>query len=357
VAQSRGDKDALAQIASGVLGAKLTLLSGFLAIVCVAAVTVENFRLHPGYLALAIIQALAFGFSPFWYFQGTEHMIGAVLVEFFARAAAAASIFLLVRGPEDGWKALASLAAAGCAMVLIQTPWMYSEIDFRWPRWENSWKALQQGWHMFVFRGAYNIYGTANAFILGLFASPAQVGFFGGAERIAKALQGTSLPFAQAFYPHMSGLASHYAAKAGRLARWTICLAGAAGFALAVALGLLASRAVSLILGPSYGESVRVLHIFALILPLNALNTALIMHWMLPHGMERTVGAVTLAAIVINVLFASLLAPRLAHAGMAWAILVAESCQTAALGFALFRSNVSLVSVLREPKSRPIQLS
>jgi PST family polysaccharide transporter len=337
VAQNHGNREALASTAAGVLGAKLVLLIGFAMVSAVVALTVGIFREHSNYLIWAVVQSLAFGFSPFWYFQGTERMVGAVITEFVARAAAAVSIFILVRVPDDGWKALASLAVAGCGVVLVQTSWMYWQIGFRRLRWQDTTGALRRGWNMFLFRGASNIYGAANAFILGLFVAPVQVGYFGGAERIAKALQGLTLPFTQAFYPHMSRLVAQDASKASRLARWTVPFAGGAGLALALAVALFASRAISLILGPNYGESVRVLYVFALILPLNAINNALIMHWMLPYGMERTVGAVTLGAIVINLGSAAFLAPLVAHIGMAWAVLIAETFQLSAFGVILVR--------------------
>lgn len=357
VAQSRGSREALSKIASSVLGAKLILLMGFGVIAIASVFVVSNFRQHPAYLAWAMIQALTLGLGPFWYFQGTERMVGAVLVELFARVGAAASIFLLVRTPTDGWKALASLAVAGGGIVAVQTLWMYREINFELPSWEGSILALRSGWHMFLFRGACNVYGTANAFILGLFVSPLQVGYFGGAERIAKAVQGLTLPFTQAFYPHMSRIASQNSRRASRLARWSVPLAGSAGLALAVVLAILAPRAVSLILGANYEASIGVLYVFALILPLNALNSALVMHWMLPRGMERVVGALTVAAIVVNVISASLLAPRFLHFGMAVAILIAESFQTICFVTLLTRRNIAVQGILKEAQPHRIELA
>jgi len=355
-AQSRGNKEKLGSIAAEVLGAKLILLVGFTVIAAVAAFAVSNFRQHPNYLLWAILQALALGLSPFWYFQGIERMVGAVLVELFARIGAAVSIFLVVKTSEDGWKALASLALTGCMILLIQTLWMYAEIGFRWPQWEASSRALRAGWNMFLFRGAYNTYVTANAFILGLFAPSIQVGYYGGAERIAKAVQGLTSPFAQAFYPHMSRLVSDDRPRAARLVRWTIPIAGAAGGALAVGLALFASKGVPLVLGPGYAGSVGVLYVFALILPVNTTNSALIMHWMLPLAMERVVGIVVVGAILTNVISASVLAPRFAHVGMAWAILIAETFQLCALVTILIRHSWVSKRVFREAEPQPIEL-
>lgn len=357
VARRQGDREAIASIAAGVLGAKLILLAGFGVIIGVAGLTVGNFRDHPAYFVWAILQALAFGFSPFWYFQGTERMVGAVLVEFLARIGAAVAVFLVVLTPQDGSKALAAIAVAGWVMLLIQMFWMYWEIGFYRPRWKDSLRSLKLGWDMFLFRGAFNIYTSANAFILGLFVPAIQVGFYGGGERIARAVQGLSGPFTQALYPHMSRLASDDNARATRLARYTVPLACATGLVLAGALALFAPRLVHLILGRDYESSIRVVYVFALILPLNAVNSALTMQWMLPRGMEKVVGMVTAGAIVINVVSASVLAPLFAQVGMAWAILVAETCQLTALCAILLRRELTPHRRLRESKSASAESS
>ena len=357
VAQNRGNRESLAATAAAVLGARMILLLGFIVVIGIVAITVHNFRQHPTYFLWAIAQAVAFGFSPFWYFQGSERMVGAVLVEFLARIGAAAAVFLVVRAPQHGWKAVAVLAVAGWAMLLIQMSWMYSEIGFKSPRWQDSFLALKRGWNMFLFRGAFNIYSSANAFILGLFVPAVQVGYYGGAERIARAVEGLTGPFTQALYPYMSRVASDQTANATRLARYTLFLAGAAGFVLAGALALLASRLVHLILGWGYESSIRVLYVFALIVPINAVSNALIMQWMLPRGMERIVGAVTIGAIALNVILASELAPLFSYLGMAWAILAAEACQLSALVAILVRRDLMPHPLFGESKSPSIELS
>ena len=65
------------------------------------------------------------------------------------------------------------------------------------------------------------------------------------------------------------------------------------------------------------------------------------MHWMLPHKMERTVGAITLGSIVINLISATVLAPLFAQVGMAWAVLIAEIFQLFAFVLVLFRQGLA----------------
>lgn len=351
VARSKSKPEILAEIGAGVLGAKIALSFVFIAVAGTLASIQPNVRQHPAYLLCVVPMTLAFGLSPFWYFQGTQRMVGAVAVEFASRAFATLGIFVWVRTPDDAWKALALYAAAGSLSTAVQTIWMYQEIRFHIPRFKGSVAALRLGWGMFLFRGAYNIYTTANAFILGLFVPPMQVGFYGGAERISKAFQGLSLPISQSLYPHMAHLASDNLVKAARVAELALRVAAGIGLVCAVLLTSLARWGVPVILGPGYEAAIPVLYVFAILMPVNSINSALIMQWMLPLGMERSVGAVTIGAILLNLAAASLLAPRYAHVGMAFSILLAEILKLAALITTLLWSGNTPLGILRNPRT------
>ena len=136
--------------------------------------------------------------------------------------------------------------------------------------------------------------------------------------------------------------------KAAHIARLTVALTFGTGLVCALSIAFLAHWFVTLVLGPAYGPSVSVLYILALVLPINAINSALIMQWMLPLGMERVVGKITMGAIGINLIVAGLLAPGLGHIGMAWAILLAETCKVIALASVLARQGLSPIGSLYE---------
>jgi PST family polysaccharide transporter len=338
VARARDNEGALTQIAASVLGAKLLLFSSIVVISVTAILCVPIFRTHPIYLLCTLPQILAGGFSPFWYFQGTELMVRVISVEFSARVLFTSLIFLAVHNSGDGWKALLLQGCAGCSSTLITTLLMYREIAFARPRWPKSREALRDGWSMFLFRGSYSIFATANAFILGLMASPVQVGLYGGGERIARAMQSQITPMTQAFYPRISHMFLKSEASAKRMARMVIGISGFAGLLLGLGLALLAHPLTRILLGPGYDGSVTVVRVFALLLPISSLNNGLIMHWMLPQRMDSKASRSIQGAIVVNVAAAVLLAPKFAHVGMAFAVLAAETFMLATIVVILVRS-------------------
>jgi polysaccharide transporter, PST family len=357
VARLRDDPAALARIAAGVLGAKLILLASITVMSVAAAMFVPVFRAHPAYLLCALPQILAGGFSPFWYFQGTERMVPAVSIELTSRLVFTGLIFALVRNAGDGWKALLLQGCGSACATIFPTLLMVRAIGFVAPSWADSRKVLREGWSMFLFRSSYTIFTGTNAFILGIMASPIQVGLYGGGERIARAVQGQIDPITQAFYPRISHLFAHSEVDARKMARLVIGASGVAGLLLAAGLAILARPLTHLLLGPGYDGSVTVVRLFALLLPISSLSNAIITHWMLPLKMDRTASSVIQVAIAINLVAAVLLEPRLAHVGMALAVLAAEATMLVSLAAVLMRDAAALRTSSNIAPQPPVELT
>src|SRR5258706_3396286 len=79
---------------------------------------------------------------------------------------------------------------------------------------------------MFLFCSAATLYTMGNAFILGLFAAPAVVGYFAAAEKISRAVFGLFDPVRESLYPRLSHLVRESPQQAKRLARWGVAGGG-----------------------------------------------------------------------------------------------------------------------------------
>ena len=128
-------------------------------------------------------------------------------------------------------------------------------------------------------------------------------------------------PLNQALYPRASRLG---AVGSPLIARATIGLT-AVGAAAGAAIYLTAPLLVRLVFGSAYDEAIRPLRILALVLPIVAASTAVVMHRLLPGGRDRVVLAITVAAGVLNVALAMLLAPAYGAVGMAVVVVAVEA--------------------------------
>jgi PST family polysaccharide transporter len=325
IARNRSSASVCGEIVAGVLGAQCML--AFIGVT--AALIVSQFvpLLHgnPRLVAAGLFYAIAQGFIPLWFFQGMERMKLAATLEACGRIVGLLSIFVFVHSQRDIWVALAIQGVAPAFVTGVGLVMAYRVIPFRIPVWSMVRATLARGWPMFVFRSAESLYGVGNAFLLGLFAAPAQVGYFASAEKVSRAIFGLLNPIREALYPRLSSLAQHSPRGAAQLARAGGVIMVSGGVSLGATLYVAAPMVVRLLMGPDFGPSITVLRIFSVLPVLLSITHSVGLQWLLPHGREAEVNRVILSAGALNVVLATILAPRFAHVGMAWAVVFAEA--------------------------------
>ncbi len=341
VAKCRGSRDALSGLVAGVLGAKVLLAAGAVALAIAAEQWIPLFHRHAVFFWAAMFGALAQAFSILWYYQGFERMRLVAVLDVSGRALGTAGIFILVRNPSDGWKVLALQGAGALVSVIVSTVLVFREVPLRLPSASLIWKTLRMGWSMFVFRSSLGLYSAGSTFILGLFAPAEAVGFYAGAEKIARAFMGLLAPVQQSLYPRFSHLVHQDPPTARRLARLSLLVMSAFGALSSLAVFLAAPWIVRIILGKGFTASVPVLRIMAALIFLDAFSTMLGMLWMVPLGLDRAFSRIVLAIGVLNIALALILAPRLAGAGVAAAVVAAEVFGACLISITLHRRGLN----------------
>ncbi|WP_299431531.1 oligosaccharide flippase family protein, partial [uncultured Meiothermus sp.] len=325
IARLRDRKDAVAGIVTSIMGAKLLLVLGMVAMTLIAWTAIESFRAHPDLIFWAFMIAFAAAFSPLWYFQAIERTWVVAVLEGFIRLGHLIGIFLFVRGPEDAWIALAIHAIAFSVATTIELWLMYRKVPFMWPTLKMSWVALRVSWSLFLARASDSFYTSANGVILGLLTTPIQVGFFESGNRLVRPGLAILWPLAQAIYPRINHLIKRDADAAMRLSRLALWATVGLGLVGGVVLAALAPVLIILLFGEQYKASIPVLQVLALLLPIVGFGYSLSMQYMFPRQMDREVLYSVLSAGVLNLVLAVILAPRMGALGMAIAVVSAEA--------------------------------
>jgi PST family polysaccharide transporter len=352
VARLRDKPDGLASLVAGVMGAKALLGVAGLAVSLGALVCIDAFRVHPKHIAFGAIYAFSQGLSPLWYHQGRERMIGPVLTDTAGRLLPALSVFAFVHGPEHGWRVLGAQAVGSLVATGVLISWVYQSVRWERPTWKATTNAFRNGWLLFVAQGAISLYTAANSFILGLFAAPVQVGYYGGAERISRAASGLLGPASRALYPRMSHLVATDSLRARSLGLRSMLIMGSVGLLLGTGLGCNAPLLVRGLLGPGYEQAAALLAILAWALPCIALSNVFGIQWMLPLGLDHSFNRIFIVAGLLSLLAASLFSHTWGPFGMAWVVVGTEAFVTGATFWALWRRGVfrrvpALPSVVR----------
>jgi PST family polysaccharide transporter len=310
---------------AAVQGAKLALSVASVLGALAALFAVPIFRDHPGYLALAILTAIAQGLEPTWYFTGVERLRLVSAISVANRVLATGLIILLVRDSGDGWIVLALWAAGSVVVTSACTAMLYREVPPLRPSRAGVRWALGESWRLFVGGAAVTLYTSANAFFLGILSTTVQAAYFSAAEKLVRAAPRVIAPITTAVYPRVGNLVARGdEARATRLTRLTLIVMLAIASVVSVVLFAFAGPIIRLLYGGDFGASVEILRILALLLPVMTISSGLVNLVLLPRHKDRDVVVIVVVAGLVNVVLALVLAPRYGAEGVAWSLLAVE---------------------------------
>lgn len=327
------------RLLANVMGAKLILALALLFIFSLLGVAgLINPQILPlSYWVWVLVFFMAFGFSPFWYFQGRERLKGVVALDFSLRGSALALMFLLVKAPADAVFALSLQAMAGILSTSIQSYWVVKAVGWQQPSLSGGVKQLCEGWHAFLYRGGSNVLAAMNAAMLGGLSTTAQLGLFAPVEKVVRAGVGLSVPLTMAVSPHVSRgfavRARETMSTVGKIIGLSVTLACLASFIVFLSAHWL----VELAFGSSYVAAVDVLLVFIWVFPIRVACQFLALLWLLPNHKEHYASVAMLLASVLAVMAAMWAIPRYGALGLAWVAVLAESVQLTMLLLAVIK--------------------
>lgn len=338
IAREVDNPGARSRIASEVLSGQLVLCAAVAAAFLLLAPLSAPRGEQAAFAVAALGWGLSLGLNPSWYFQGTERLKSAAGVDLACRGAAAAAILFSVRDSTGAWLVPALNAVAALLATAICWRWLLRETRLEPLNLAAGLVGLRSGVHVFLFRCAVSLYTTANVLLLGLLARPEAVGYFAAAEKLAKAGVSAVYPVSQAMYPRIARLlesdgeaACREILRSLKALLWMGCLIG-----LGLALG--SGLWMPLVFGPAFAPAAPILAILAGLVPVIALSNVLGLQWMLPQRMDRQLNTALAGGALAGFAAALLLTPRWEGAGMAVAVLLAETVVSAGVVGCLARA-------------------
>jgi O-antigen/teichoic acid export membrane protein len=106
--------------------------------------------------------------------------------------------------------------------------------------------------------------------------------------------------------------------------RLSLLFLGGLGLVFGLTIFLGAPLLVHLVLGPAFKNSVPVLRVFSLWIPLIALCTVMIFQLLLPNHLDKQFNFVNLTAALLGIVSTLLLAPRYRALGVAWSAVAVQ---------------------------------
>jgi polysaccharide transporter, PST family len=305
VAIHRENSEEVSNIFSAVMASKLFLTLLGLAILMGTVFAVPKLRVNWPLFLVSFLTVTGNLFFPLWLFQGLQRLEQVAIRDFLAKLLGIVALFALVH--NDGDYVLAASVQAGSVAVaglagLASVPFL-SPVRWRMPRYQNVRAALVSGWPLFLSLAATSFAAVTNVVILGFLSSPAEVGYYSGAQRIIAALKTLVGPLVTAVYPMVSVKAGRSEREAvGFIEKYALLFSGPF-LLIGIVLLIAGPWMIRLVLGPRYGPSMVVMQVMALSPFMLALSHVYSTYYMLACGYDKAWMRIMLIAVGINFLF------------------------------------------------------
>jgi polysaccharide transporter, PST family len=327
ISVARNEPATVARIYWTTMGAKMLLMITSILVLGTVILVTPAFRSQwPVFVAseLLVVGNVAF---PQWYFQGLERLRDVALVQAVSKCLVAASVVVLVHGPQDTWVAalimaapqLAGAAAALCLRMPLAPPLFYR------PTASDVVAALRHSGHMFASIVSTTLYLHTNTVFLGLLSGEREVALYSIGTKLVGALQSVASPVIQAVFPRASFLFAHQPEQAWRLLKRAACWALPAIGLASLIVGMFAPPVVRIIGGSAYSDASGVLRIMAAIPLLVTVAAALSQIVMINIGLSKQLFRIYLTVGCTNLLLLPFLVLAYASRGAAAALLIAET--------------------------------
>ncbi|WP_103733574.1 oligosaccharide flippase family protein [Pseudomonas sp. GZJR-8] len=324
VSLAKTDVTVLSRVFGEVLSAKLIISSVIsIAVLCFYMfINSQTFELEV--IGLGFLYFIAFGFSPFWFFQGLEKIALVVFLEVGLRVASLVCLFVFVHDPSDALVALSILATFALANTLLGNYLCYRNgcrVRFSL---SGGWLQICKGFHVFIYKSSNNILLSAGPALVGLLCGKIAVSGYVPAEKIIRGFVGFINPVLIGFFPYLNRQYLSSAKSASRLS-WIIVglmflLGCVSAFSISVAGGFLINK----LLGADFEQATTTLQIFVWIIPFRMTNQALGLCMLIPRGMDKVASSAMLLFSVVSILLASLLSINYYVNGIVLGFILAE---------------------------------
>lgn len=284
-------------------------------------------------------------FLPVWFFQGMEKMKFITFLSLFSKLTFTIAIFVFVKSEKDFYLVpfLTFLGTFLASIVALLIIFYKFKIRFYIPSKNSIIHQFNESKYIFLSTIAGSSYTISITFILGLLTNNTVVGYFSGADRIIKALQGVFQPIITTLYPHVNYLKTKDENEAIVLLKKTIKIVLLMSFSLSILIFSFAEEFVDLILGDKFSDSVISLQIMSIVPVLVAIGSVFAVLVMLSYGRSADLSKIYIKTGLISLILTPTLTYFFQGLGAPISVLIIESIALSLMIVYLKKSDINII--------------
>jgi O-antigen/teichoic acid export membrane protein len=350
IAAHRDDRGHTQRIFNEVMAGKTLLWAFSTVLFAIVTFCVPDFRAHLLLHVCTYLSCIGAVLFPLWLYQAMEDLGRVAIFNLFVKVVFSASIFILIRRPEDYIYQTLSLSVAQVLVgaVALGAALRRFQLRFAWPGAAALARRFRADRTLFFSSLMITLYAGSSTFILGLRADAYSVGIFAAGVRLESIARSfVSLALNQAFFPvvaHAFGRGREAGlAMVRKISGPLVVMLGL----ISVAVWIAAPFFIRLFYGREFDGAVEVLRIVAALTLTIGLSNLFGFHVMLNLRMDRAFFAITGLGSVIGMALTFFLVGAYRHIGAAWAWVATEVYITVAMYWFLRARGISVLAPFR----------
>lgn len=331
IALASSDKKSLAKIYSEVFSAKLIIVTLVVMIGVIGGFFYGSYFFDVKLVFLGFLYFLAFGFSPFWFFQGLEKISLIVIMEVILRFTSLLLLFLFITSPNDAILALCIMSSLGLLNTVLGNALCLKKVGRIFLSFSGGIQQLKTGFHVFIYKSSNNILLSAGPSLVGATSGHLAVAAYVPAEKIIRGFVGFVNPILIGFFPYLNRQYLSSKENTIRLSLFIVLGMFLTGAFASGAIFYVGDFLIKTVLGPEYLVASSILKIFVWIIPFRLANQALGLCMLIPMGKDKITSSLNMLFSIFSILMASALSIWYGVDGVVLGFVLAEICLFIAL--------------------------
>lgn len=327
IAADRTNKTLVNRVFSEVLTGKALLFGLSTVIFGLVVYFSPEFRAHWWLHVCTYLSCVGVVLFPVWLFQAMEDMGRVAIFNLLVKILFTASVFLLIRQPDDYiYQNLSiSIAQIVASVVALVVAVRRFKVTYRLPTVAELTQRFRDDSTLFFSSVMITLYAGSAMFLLGLFSTPYNVGIFSAGTRIESIARAfVSMALNQAFFPIVANAFGKSRDQGLKVVQVTFFPLFILMVMVAVGLWIIAPVFITLFYGNKFQDAILVLRIVSLLPIAIGISNLLGFHTMLNLKMDRAFFAITAVGSVVGLIINTLLIKKMGYIGAACAWVAAE---------------------------------
>lgn len=317
-------------------GRSMTILLG-VAVGVIGTAASPMLSQRPIFGLLATLNGIVAAFNLGWFFQGTLRFRTSVMVEVLGFALNVPLVLVFVRGPNDGARVLLALLISSVVCTSVAHVIALRMVNIKQVRCRGGLGLVRESTALFAHGSLVALMANSSTYLISLFSTPTDVGYYGAAERLVSAALSLLTPANQVLVGTVARQINSRDSedRAYALIRAGFISLAILGAGMLVGTLLLGDFIVAIILGSAFTGSVPVLRVLSLMFPFSVVDQVITGYVLIPLRLDRVVIKVSFQNAIATLLLMLFFGNSFGGMGVAAARVVGAMLMAVSLLYAL----------------------